>query len=151
VPRRRWAEVFAVTPATILVWHRTLVSRTRDYTTRHQPGRPPTAVAIKKLVMRMAHENPTWGHRRVPGELVRLDHHIAASTAWQTPHDAGIGPAPRQSHLVSSLAAVRALPRMEVASPRTTVLSCGTVASGSNPPERWSSYSRRSRCAHARE
>ena len=24
VPRRRWAEVFAVTPATLLVWHRRL-------------------------------------------------------------------------------------------------------------------------------
>jgi hypothetical protein len=29
-----------------------------------------------------------------------------------------------------------------VTSPRTTVLSCGTAASGSNPPERSSSYSR---------
>jgi putative transposase len=48
--------------------------------------------------MLMAHENPTWGHRRVPGELVRLDHHIAASTGWRIPHDAGIDPAPRRSH-----------------------------------------------------
>lgn len=27
VPRRRWGEVFPVTPATILAWHRRLVSR----------------------------------------------------------------------------------------------------------------------------
>jgi hypothetical protein len=32
LPRRRWADVFSVTPATILVWHRRLVSRTWDYT-----------------------------------------------------------------------------------------------------------------------
>ena len=70
VPRRRWAEVFAVTPATILAWHRRLVSRKWDYTARRQPGRPPTAAAIKNLVVRMATENPTWGHRRVQGELV---------------------------------------------------------------------------------
>jgi len=72
--------VFAVTPATILVWHRKLVWRKWDYTARRQPGRPSTAAAIKKLVMRMANQNPTWGHRRVQGELIRLGHRISAST-----------------------------------------------------------------------
>lgn len=48
VPRRCWAEIFAVTPATILAWHRKLVSRKWNYTARRQSGRPPTAVAIKK-------------------------------------------------------------------------------------------------------
>jgi putative transposase len=99
LPRRRWAEVFAVTPATIVAWHRRLVSRKGDYTARRRPGRPSTAAAIKKLVMRMATENPTWGHRRVQGELVRLGHRIAASTVWQILHDAGIDPAPRRSGL----------------------------------------------------
>jgi putative transposase len=97
LPRRRWAEVFPVTPATILAWHRRLVSRTWDYTARRRPGRPPTAAAIKNLVIRMAAENPTWGHRRVQGELVRLGHRIATSTVWQILHEAGIDPAPRRS------------------------------------------------------
>jgi putative transposase len=97
VPRRCWAEIFAVTPATILAWHRKLVSRKWNYTARRQSGRPPTAVAIKKVVIRMAVENPTWGHRRVQGELVRLGHRIAASTVWQILHVAGIDPAPRRS------------------------------------------------------
>jgi transposase InsO family protein len=74
-----------------------MVSRKWDYTARRRPGRPPTAAAIKKLVLRMAAENPTWGHRRVQGELVRLGHRIAASTVWQILHDAGIDPAPRRS------------------------------------------------------
>jgi transposase len=97
VPRRRWAEVFPVTPATILAWHRKLIDRKWDYTARRRPGRPPTAAAIKNLVVRMAKENPTWGYRRVQGELIRLGHRIAASTVWQILHDAGIDPAPRRS------------------------------------------------------
>jgi len=97
VPRHRWGEVFIVTPATLLAWHRRLVARTWDYTSRRRPGRPSTAAAIRKLVIRMATENPTWGHRRVQGELVRLGHPIAASTVWQILHDAGIGPAPRRT------------------------------------------------------
>jgi transposase len=97
LPRRRWAEVFPVAPATILAWHRRLVSRKWDYSARRRPGRPPTAAAIKNLVIRMATENPTWGHRRVQGELVRLGHRIAASTVWQILHDTGIDPAPRRS------------------------------------------------------
>jgi putative transposase len=97
LPRRRWAAIFPVTPATILAWHRKLISRKWDYSARRRPGRPPTAAAIKKLIIRMATENPTWGHRRVQGELVRLGHHIAASTVWQILHDAGMDPAPRRS------------------------------------------------------
>jgi transposase len=88
--------VFAVTPATLLAWHRRLVTRKWDYTSRRRPGRPSTAAAIRKLVIRIATDNPTWGHRRVQGELVKFGHPIAASTVWQILHDAGIGPAPRR-------------------------------------------------------
>jgi putative transposase len=76
IPRRRWGEVFVVTPATLLAWHRRLVTRKWDCTNRRRPGRPPTAAAIRKLVIRIATDNPTWGHRRVHGELVRLGHPI---------------------------------------------------------------------------
>jgi putative transposase len=97
IPRRLWGEEFAVAPATLLAWHRRLVSRKWDYTSRRRPGRPSTAGAIRKLVIRIATENPMWGHRRVQGELVRLGHQIAASTVWQILHDAGIDPAPRHT------------------------------------------------------
>jgi transposase InsO family protein len=96
IPRRRWGEVFAVTPATLLAWHRRLVTRKWDYTNRRRAGRPSTAAAIRKVVIRMATDNPAWGHRRVQGELVKLGHLIAASTVWQILHDAGVDPAPRR-------------------------------------------------------
>jgi len=61
IPRRRWGEVFAVTPATLLAWHRRLVTRKWDYTNRRRPGRPSTAAAIRRLVIRMAKDNPGVG------------------------------------------------------------------------------------------
>jgi putative transposase len=97
IPRRRWGEVFAVTPATLLAWHRQLVTRRWDCTTRRRPGRPSTAASIRKLVIRMAIGNPAWGHRRVRGELVKPGHPIAACTVWRILHDAGIDPAPRRT------------------------------------------------------
>ncbi|MEU6783094.1 hypothetical protein ABZ912_28195 [Nonomuraea angiospora] len=41
----------------------------------------------------MARENPTWGHRRIQGELARLGYPIAASAVWEIMHAAGIDPA----------------------------------------------------------
>ena len=97
VSRRRWPEVFPVTPATILRWHRDLVARKWDYTSRRRPGRPSTGTSVKTLIIRMARENPAWGHRRIQGELARLGHAIAASTVWEILHAAGIDPAPRRA------------------------------------------------------
>ena len=97
VSRRRWLEVFPVTQATILRWHRDLIARKWDYTSRRKPGRPSTGTSVKALVVRLARENPAWGHRRIQGELARLGHAIAASTVWEILHAAGIEPAPRRA------------------------------------------------------
>jgi transposase InsO family protein len=97
VPRRRWPAMFPVTPATILRWHRRLVARKWTYTDRRRSGRPPTAMAVKKLILQMARDNPEWGHRRIQGELARLGHHVAPSTVWQVLNAARIDPAPRRA------------------------------------------------------
>jgi putative transposase len=97
VPRRRWAEVFPVTPATLLAWHRRLAARKYDTSGRRRPGRPPATSGIKRLVLRLARENPLWGHRRIQGELLKLGIAVAPSTVWEILHAAGVDPAPRRS------------------------------------------------------
>jgi hypothetical protein len=70
--RRHWSDIFPVTPATILRWHRHSVARKWTYTDWRRLGRLSTGASIKTLVVRMARENPTWGHRRIQGEPALL-------------------------------------------------------------------------------
>ena len=91
IGRDRWS-MFLVRPDTILRWHRRLVAN--HWTYPHRPGRPSTAVETRQIVVRLARENPTWGYRRIHGELARLGVTIAASTVWAILKRAGIDPAP---------------------------------------------------------
>jgi hypothetical protein len=92
VPRRCWAEVFPVTPATLLAWHRRLAARKYDTSKRRQPGRPPTVRNIARLAIRLARENPLWGYRRVHGELAKPGVTVAASTVYEILRTASTGP-----------------------------------------------------------
>jgi putative transposase len=47
-------------------------------------------VEIRDLVLRLARENPTWGYRRIHGELCRLGYRIGASTVWTMLQRAGL-------------------------------------------------------------
>ena len=94
--RERWS-IFLVRPDTILRWHRRLVAN--HWTYPHRPGRPSTTVETRRLIIRFARENPTWGYRRVHGELAQLGITIAASTVWTILKRAGIDPAPSRSSL----------------------------------------------------
>ena len=95
LPRRRWTDVFPVTPATLLAWHRRLAGSKYDTSQRRKPGRPSTAPDVARLVVRLARENPLWGHRRIQ-RVAKLGVTVAPSTVWEILRAAGIDPAPRR-------------------------------------------------------
>jgi hypothetical protein len=66
VRRDRWS-MFVVKPDTIVRWHRRLVAK--HWTYPHRSGRPSTITETRRLILRFARENPTWGYRRIHGEL----------------------------------------------------------------------------------
>jgi putative transposase len=55
VPRRRWVEVFPVTPATLLAWHRRLAARKYDTSKQRKPGRPSASPGIALYRFRIQH------------------------------------------------------------------------------------------------
>ena len=84
-----------VTPRTLLRWHRALVRRKW-----RQPvgrvGRPPLSPEIRELVLRLARENPRWGHRRICGELCKLGFIASATSIRRLLAQAQMEPAPRR-------------------------------------------------------
>jgi transposase len=86
-----------VSPDTVLRWHRDMLRRRWAATSRpNRAGRPAARRSIQALVVRLAKENPSWGYRRVHGELAGLGIRLAPSTVWEIFKRRGIDPAPRQ-------------------------------------------------------
>jgi putative transposase len=85
----------AVTPQTLLRWHRELIRRKWTQPTRPR-GRPPVEQRVRQLVLRLARENPRWGYPRIAGELGKLGLTVSPSTVRRILHAAGLEPAPRR-------------------------------------------------------
>ena len=68
-----------ITPATVLRWHRRLVTNKWTYPNRF--GRPPVDPLIAALVERMAREDESWGYQRIQGDTVTPRLHIPEDRA----------------------------------------------------------------------
>jgi putative transposase len=84
-----------VTPDTILRWHRQLIARKWTYA-RRRSSRRGVLDEIRRLVVRMAEENPTWGYTRIRGALKNLGHRVGRSTIARILKARGIPPVPER-------------------------------------------------------
>ena len=83
-----------VTPDTLLRWHRQLIARKWTYPTR--VGRRGVLTEIRRLVVRMAAENPTWGYTRIQGALKNVGHCVGRSTIARILKAVGVPPVPER-------------------------------------------------------
>ena len=80
-----------MSPDAVLRWHRDLLNRRHAARSRpKRPGRPRTVASIRRLVLRMARENGTWGYRRIHGELALLGITVARLHRVGDRHTVGV-------------------------------------------------------------
>jgi putative transposase len=88
--------VVLVTPRTLLRWHQALVRR-KWRQAPGQRGRPKLPADVRELVLRLAGENPRWGHRRICGELAKLGVAVSPTSIRRLLAQAKLEPAPRRA------------------------------------------------------
>ena len=94
--RRRLREIATiVTPDTLLRWHRQLIARKWTYA-KPASSRRGVLAEIRRLVVRMAEENPTWGYTRILGALKNVGHRVGRSTIARILKAQGIPPVPER-------------------------------------------------------
>ena len=91
IPRARLHRFF-VQPDTLLRWHRELVRRKWTYS--KSSGRPEVPVGTVQVVVRLARDNPTWGYRRIHGELSVMGIELSPSSVWPILQRHGLDPSP---------------------------------------------------------
>jgi hypothetical protein len=60
-------------------------------------GRPGVLAEIRRLVVRMAKDNPTWGYTRILGALKNVGHRVSRSSIARILNAYGIPPVPERS------------------------------------------------------
>ena len=73
--------IIIVRPETVVRWHRLGFRAFWRWKSGSVGGRPPVDKELRRLILRMASENPLWGAPRIHGELLKLGFELAQSTA----------------------------------------------------------------------
>jgi hypothetical protein len=84
-----------VKPERLLRWHRQLVARRWTYAHR-KAGRPPLERSLRERILRLARENPSWGYKRIVGELKAVGAIVSATSVRKVLAEAGLRPAPER-------------------------------------------------------
>ena len=92
--QRLASTLLIVPPETLLRWHPDLVPRHWSFRRKRRAGRPPLALEIQDLVVRLARENPHWGCRKIQGEMLKLGLKVGRSTIVRLLRRHGLGPPP---------------------------------------------------------
>ena len=92
--RRRRRRCY-VQPETLLRWHRELVRR--KWTNARRPGRPGIPAGTVAIILRLAWENPSWGYRRIQGEMAIMGVVLAPASVWNILRRHGIDPSSEKS------------------------------------------------------
>jgi putative transposase len=96
------SSLVIVQPATVLTWHRQGFRLYWQWKSRPNPvGRPKLDAEIRRLIRRMARENPTWGRRRIQAELALLGYAVAELTVGKYMHRTSPRPSPTWRALYS--------------------------------------------------
>jgi putative transposase len=96
VGRRTLRDVATIaTPDTLLRWHRQFIAR-KWTCGRSSVHRRQVLAEIRRLVVRMAEENPTWGYTRMQGALTNVGHRVGRSTIRRILKAAGLPPVPQR-------------------------------------------------------
>jgi hypothetical protein len=133
-----------VSPRTLLRWHQALVRR-KWRQESGQRGRPKLPAEVQELVVRLARENPRWGHRRFCGELRKLGFRVSPTSIRRLLARARLEPAPRlgrdqvgasscEHRLRASSPAISSVSRACSCAPTTRCSSSSTAAAASGSP-----------------
>ena len=72
--------IIIVKPETVLRWHRQGFRAFWHWKSGSRGGRPSVDGDLRRLILRLAAENPLWGAPRIHGELLKLGFEVAQST-----------------------------------------------------------------------
>jgi hypothetical protein len=96
-------------PDTILGWYRKVLANKFDGSKfRKSWGRPRVDEETERLVVRMAKENPGWGHDRIVGAMANLGLRLSDQTVGNILRRHDIPPAPKRKHTTSWKDSIRA-------------------------------------------